>query len=1218
MRKRLNNDLNLLPQTKFNPLHKVHPLPHPNETSQTNMSQKSSSTPTTPQNVNRLCDEYSRRIAMLHTIVNPTRRYDAIWRMLREILDRLTDNVPFAFQGPYAQMSYVAKSLDDAETVRQIKLLRWHASRRKEVSTKELSQWYEGDIRGLKTLIGILEARAQMGTAASGTKGNKGNEMGDESEELAMRGGEPLNVQKRPSDTFRSLRVTVVDATHTESVRVEESTTNEMRVVNLSKWAYMVPWLSVGTTLSLIYGKWTSGDEEPWLVIYEPDILINVTEISSCMTSYADSADIFTLKQLGSMECTHHILLGNLASQFLSEHLYAMRSHLPFSTNYKQSAQRFFKNNAIKLATTAGIDREWHQEAKRQQTNVAMMLDALNRSDKNFDADQAQAEASFVCAELGVQGRMDMLQDDLGVLIEQKSGQMDKMTNSYKEEHYAQTILYKLILQASYGLSPKSSQYLMYSKYEPQKGLVDVSGNYPSRTIEMAFGIRNKIVHNEIRYTNEREMRRDLLSWTPDDFREKNVSDMFWETYIAPGIAAELQAIQNAEPLAQSYFFAMASFLKRESMITSVGGDHNGHDGYSALWTASAEERQLAGSMIANLTFDHAERDEEYDFDDEKSIVILNKRSTPPTQGAEDGEEQEFGGAQTNFRPGDPVLLYSYREGEEPSVLTKSVHRATLLLMEDGTDGETTIALSLRSATTTKSMETPDLLWAMDHDKLGSTTKTQLQLLTELLRTRPERRAMLLGTRRPTVDSTWRRIGEYGPMNELIERQLRARDIFMLMGPPGTGKTSFGLVNILKEELLREGHNVLLLSYTNRAVDEICSKLEEHGLNYLRVGTRLSCSELYRHRLMQHQKGFTSIDNVRRIVEATRIFVGTTSSLGSSNSVQLFSLKHFDLAIVDEASQILEPGLVGLLSLRGEGGRPAIGRTVLIGDHRQLPAVVTQSRKVSKTRDEKLRQIGLDDCRNSFFERMMRLWGKDPELTYMLTKQGRMHPEVAAYSNQHFYGSQLSAVGLEHQMATLNIEVEEGASALEKALATRRTMYIDSKLPEGQEPDPMASKSNVYEAQIVARVALTVLRLRLHAGLRFDADHTLGIVVPYRNQILTIRRSMTQMLNVLSLTNENEKQALLHVIKDMTIDTVERLQGSERDVIIYGFTVNRESQLRFLTESRYEEEGVTIDRKLNVALTRAREQLIVVGDSSIIKDEFGDLIEACGEWKEMD
>ena len=201
------------------------------------MSQKSSSTPTTPQNVNRLCDEYSRRIAMLHTIVNPTRRYDAIWRMLREILDRLTDNVPFAFQGPYAQMSYVAKSLDDAETVRQIKLLRWHASRRKEVSTKELSQWYEGDIRGLKTLIGILAARAQMGTAASGTKGNKGNEMGDESEELAMRGGEPLNVQKRPSDTFRSLRVTVVDATHTESVRVEESTTNEMRVANLSKWA---------------------------------------------------------------------------------------------------------------------------------------------------------------------------------------------------------------------------------------------------------------------------------------------------------------------------------------------------------------------------------------------------------------------------------------------------------------------------------------------------------------------------------------------------------------------------------------------------------------------------------------------------------------------------------------------------------------------------------------------------------------------------------------------------------------------------------------------------------------------------------------------------------------------------------------------------------------------------------------------------------------------
>ena len=69
---------------------------------------------------------------------------------------------------------------------------------------------------------------------------------------------------------------------------------------------------------------------------------------------------------------------------------------------------------------------------------------------------------------------------------------------------------------------------------------------------------------------------------------------------------------------------------------------------------------------------------------------------------------------------------------------------------------------------------------------------------------------------------------------------------------------------------------------------------------------------------------------------------------------------------------------------------------------------------------------------------------------------------------------------------------------------------------------------------------------------------------------------------------------------DITIDTVERYQGSERDVMIYGFTVQRHNQLSFLTENVFEEEGCLIDRKLNVALTRAREQMILVGNEKLL------------------
>ena len=72
------------------------------------------------------------------------------------------------------------------------------------------------------------------------------------------------------------------------------------------------------------------------------------------------------------------------------------------------------------------------------------------------------------------------------------------------------------------------------------------------------------------------------------------------------------------------------------------------------------------------------------------------------------------------------------------------------------------------------------------------------------------------------------------------------------------------------------------------------------------------------------------------------------------------------------------------------------------------------------------------------------------------------------------------------------------------------------------------------------------------------------------------------------------------LLSDITIDTVERYQGSERDVIVYGFTVQREYQLDFLTNNCFEENGFIIDRKLNVALTRAREQMILIGNKQLL------------------
>ena len=107
----------------------------------------------------------------------------------------------------------------------------------------------------------------------------------------------------------------------------------------------------------------------------------------------------------------------------------------------------------------------------------------------------------------------------------------------------------------------------------------------------------------------------------------------------------------------------------------------------------------------------------------------------------------------------------------------------------------------------------------------------------------------------------------------------------------------------------------------------------------------------------------------------------------------------------------------------------------------------------------------------------------------------------------------------------------------------------------------------------------------------------MGVIVPYRNQIALIRRE-TERLGIGALA-------------DITIDTVERYQGSQRDIIIYSFTIQQPAQLDFLTSNCFQEDGITIDRKLNVAMTRARKQLIMTGNVEILRQNavFSQLID---------
>ena len=317
--------------------------------------------------------------------------------------------------------------------------------------------------------------------------------------------------------------------------------------------------------------------------------------------------------------------------------------------------------------------------------------------------------------------------------------------------------------------------------------------------------------------------------------------------------------------------------------------------------------------------------------------------------------------------------------------------------------------------------------------------------------------------------------------------------------------------------------------------------------------------------------------------------MGTTSTLQSRQEV--FALKHFGLCIVDEASQILEPSLVGLLSSEH------IDRFILIGDHKQLPAVVQQSADDASVAEQCLRDVCIDDCRQSLFERLLR-WERRCGRTQFigtLRFQGRMHPDVAMFPSVSFYAhEQLQAVPLLHQQATTLGYDLPAEDQLDELLQSRRVMFFDvgdethgaNKANEANTAHkPHNDKSNPAEARLVADL---LRRIHRFYGERFKAEQTVGVIVPYRNQIAAIRQAIATL----------DIPELLQV----SIDTVERYQGSQRDVIIFSFTVTHDYQLDFLAANTFTDaDGQEVDRKLNVALTRARCQMLMVGRAHVLR-----------------
>ena len=883
----------------------------------------------------------------------------------------------------------------------------------------------------------------------------------------------------------------------------------------------------------------------PKAFVIEPDFLIDITAIADASLEREAGDLAFLVKKFLPVEPNKYLLLGHIANFFLDE---IMGNP---DLDFRDLIHRVFALNPVAFSLfDDATAREIVQKAQKHFINLKMVV-KRSLPKHGIAIEHCFLEPTFYSERYGIQGRLDVLHDNPDIvddasIIELKSGNPFR-PNVYglSHNHYIQTLLYDLLIKSASDDQLRPTNYILYSAKD-----VDHLRFAPAVRSQQyeALAIRNLLIATEKKLAAA-----DHFLQQPASFlRMLESGSSKAKGFLVRDSRVLQDRFRNLNEIEQKYFIAMMGLIAREHHLSKLGieGERR-NNGQAALWLNELTEKQQEYNIISYLKIQENKVQSS-----EPSLTLRYSGRTNPL---------------ANFRKGDLAILYPHQENA--TALQSQLFKGTVIEL-----GEDLVKFRLRAKQFNSSIFSEFEYWHVEHDTLDSSFIGLYRALFYFTGFEPRLRQKFLTLKPPAPSQSVKWHDQEGlttEQNEILRTMLAAQDYFLLWGPPGTGKTSIVLRHLVQYLLHHSEEKILLLAYTNRAVDEICWALEKIGSpvrdRYLRIGSRHACDHHFIDQLLsQKMQHINSRDELRKLLQSQRIIVGTAASI--SGKTELFNLLQFDRVIIDEATQMLEPVMAGLL--------PRFQKAVLIGDHRQLAAVVTQNIRERKVSDISLAAIGIQDLGDSYFERVYRRCQEEGwHWAYAkLSKQGRMHQDLMAFPKAHFYDGALDILPQPQmqQIQTAPLPYSDLPSdPLARALASHRVLFIPVESDE-----IYRSKTNTREAHLVAEIVLQLKQLH-EAHSRSWAPEDLGIIAPYRAQIARIR------------------DALLKAGYDpgqTTIDTVERFQGGARKIIIISFCINSTQQLSSLISRSSDGK----DRKLNVALTRAREQIISLGDPKVL------------------
>ena len=819
-------------------------------------------------------------------------------------------------------------------------------------------------------------------------------------------------------------------------------------------------------------GYATTGDS--WVVL-EPDFLVDVTGIRS----WVQCPRMYYLNKLSGIPLNYPVVKGTVVHEVFGDLLRGM--------DLEESVADRVEEAGLELGLLGYEPEEVADEVRRNAAAIEGWLAQGTLS----DADTWRSEFTLISPTFGLKGRADALRRETPV--ELKTGKNTKREPRFHDK--IQAACYALMLEER-GVDPDIGT-LLYTKNTALDRNEESGDLAPAKEFSVGRGLlefvvreRNALAAMEWRALNDRGERPTVPTGYEGDAKCQYCFEQDTCMVVSGRLDQESKAGSVGSPVPEEerdYFDRFYVALEEERRET--------HAEYRKLWEQTPAERA----------------------DDDRALIDLEPVSRTEIDDARwELRARKPGDAVSKLREGDVALA----SDGDPVEGHAELGRITAL---DGDEvvAETDEPVELRRLDVYPSEISVDRSLTALHDAILKGSDARKDVLfgrrEPEFRAESERPADAPGGDDPNVPDAY--IDNNASQNEAVALAVDAEDCALIHGPPGTGKT-YTIARAIRA-LVAEGNRVLLSAFTNRAVDNALEALRDQGFgDVLRVGTETGVrGDMQDVRLVQRGDPNEKAAELRD----APVVAATTAACGS----RVMRECEFDVALVDEASQLTEPGTHAAINLAD--------RFVLVGDHEQLPPVVRAE----------------NDLQTSLFQRLIEAY---PDASVMLDRQYRMSQRIQAFASAEFYDGALRPATPEVAGQTLR-DLGVDPAALPDGLAGG----VDFVDPDGARD----GNRNVREAERVAEVVDAYLA----AGV--DSDD-IGVIAPFRAQVAEIGRRTP-----------------------VTVDTVDRFQGSSKAVIVVSLVATGDL------------DGPIFDdhRRMNVALTRAKKQLTLVGDADALASE---------------